>query len=458
VSRILRRIALTLCLVALARVCPAAPIMLSDSTMMDQWTLPNGLRVVARHVPRASAVSVTWGYRFGQDADPRDELGWATLLAEVAFTAPAGDTPERTRDEMESLRPLGWGLRVNRRQTLFTETAAPAQVAGMLHQIAGRMRGVQVTPENLRRSLATVRAVLDQQSRGVGEAELYWQLREHALGVGPEELTRVAEARKLARETPRSVQAALARIYVPANGVLVLVGDFSRLDVYRVVAEQFGGLPGGEPLPELPPSNLKPGEVMVERPDIKAPVALVGLFSPVMEDTLQPQFYMSLLVLGSQVKAQWGAPEPPLGSRFQYSLLDDPDVVRFFPKLLPGDEANPRAVSDRVSSTLLDVIAMTVEPEVFATYRDNVLWLLGGSLPPRLLETMRRDPAALNLLCATSASRRLWGDEAFWSEYRRRFGDENAINPGLWNEWLVAQRLRATLLVVPTGTGKGAAR
>ena len=46
-------------------------------------------------------------------------------------------------------------------------------------------------------------------------------------------------------------------------------------------------------------------------------------------DTLQPQFYMSLLVLGSQVKAQWGSPEPPLGSRFQYSLLDDPDVVRF---------------------------------------------------------------------------------------------------------------------------------
>jgi hypothetical protein len=195
--------------------------------------------------------------------------------------------------------------------------------------------------------------------------------------------------------------------------------------------------------------RLAPGTAVVERPGVAQPVAVVGLFAPELADTMHADFYMTMLVLGSQAKMEWGPPAPPLESRFQYALLDDPDFVRFYPKLLPADAGDPQAPSTRLHSTLFDALAVPVEPQTFAAFRENVLWLLGGPMPPRLLETMRHDPAALNLLCVTSASRTLWGDAEFWSQYRRRFGAEGFANPGRWADWLSIPQLRASLMVVP---------
>lgn len=462
-NRTCRRTVLTLSLLALTRIAFAGPApgadgsapapvpatRLADSTTVDRWTLPNGLQVVARHVPRATAVSVTWGYHIGLNSDPADRLGWTSLLAEVAFTAPAGATPERTRDEMASLRPLGWSLRVNRRQTLFTETASPAQLGGVLHQVAERMRGVTVTPANLRRSLATVRAALEEKNRGVTEPALYWQVREHARGSGPEALARLAAARELQRVTPGAVRQALARAYVPANGVLVLAGNLAGTDLHALLAAQFGGLPAGEPLPEPAAPRLTATATVVERPGLERPLAVVGLLAPALTDSMHPGFYMAMLMLGSQAKVIWAAPEPPLETRFQYALLDDPGFVRFYPALLGGDEADPRSPSAHLDTLVMEAVDTQVPPEVYAALRENVLWLLGGPLPPGLLASMRADPAALNVLGATTAARALWGDEGFWSEYRRRFGVDDSAKPAHWNRWLRDPRLRASLLVVP---------
>jgi hypothetical protein len=457
VSRTFRRTALTLCMLSLAGTASAAPAAagratpepLTDSTTVDRWTLPNGLQVVTRNVPRARAISVTWGYRIGLDSDPTDQPGWTSLLAEVAFTAPAGGTPERARNEMESLRPLGWSLRVNRRQTLFTETATREQLPGVLQQVAERMRGVQVTPDNLRHSLTTVRAELEERSHGVAEPMLYWQVREQARGTGPDQLARLVEAKGLERVRPEAAQKALARAYVPANGVLVLAGDFAGLDLRTILAARFGDLPAGEPLPEPPATRLIASATVVERPGLTQPVAVVGVFAPVLTDTLHPDFYMTMLVLGAQAKSAWGPPEPPLETRFQYVLLDDPDFVRFYPKLQPEDAANPQAPLARLHARLYDILATPVPPQVFDAFRQNVLWLLGGPIPRGVLQNMRGDPAALNLLCVTTASRALWGDEDFWSGYRRRFLAEAAAEPGRWSDWLGDPQLRASLMVVP---------
>jgi hypothetical protein len=455
-NRICRRTALTLCLLALARVSPAAPEpapgtpgWLTDSTSVDRWTLPNGLEVVARHVPRARVVSVTWGYRIGLDSDPVDLPGWSSLLAEVAFTAPAGGMPERTRDEMASLRPLGWSLQVNPSQTLFTEAAAPGQLAGVLYEITQRMRGVQVTPANLRHALTTVHDMLEERSLGNAEPMLYWQLREHAAGTALDEPARLAAARELRRVRPEAVRQALARAHAPANGVLALAGDFSGLDLRAILAALFDDLPAGEPLPQPPPPSLTATTVRLRRPGVTEPVAAVGLFAPALTDTTHPGFYMSMLLLGAQVKLLWATPDPPLETRFRYMLLDDPRFVRFYPELQPGDDADPRSPLARLDTLVIEMLDALTPPGVFDYLRQNVLWLLGGPLPRGLLDGMRDDPAALNVLSATTASRALWGDEAFWSGYRLRFGAHDSTYASHWNRLLRDPRLRASLLVVP---------
>ncbi|MBK7369815.1 MAG: insulinase family protein [Candidatus Eisenbacteria bacterium] len=122
---------------------PAAAGLLPDSTMFDGWKLANGLEVRARHVPGASGVAIVVAYRAGSSYEPPAREGMAQLLAELQFHAPAGDIPERSREEMASLRPLGWGVQVNERLATLTEIAAPDRFPGVLHQVATRMRGVK---------------------------------------------------------------------------------------------------------------------------------------------------------------------------------------------------------------------------------------------------------------------------------------------------------------------------
>jgi hypothetical protein len=445
--------ALTLALLAFAPAATAAAApagaRLADSTVVERWTLPNGLDVVTHHVPGARAVSVAWGYRLGLDADPADLPGWTSLLAEVAFTAPAGGTPDRTRAEMESLRPLGWSLRVTRRHTLFTETAAPAQLPGVLHQVAERMRGVEVTPAALRAAVATVRAALEERSRGVTEPMLYWQARQHARGTGPDELVQRAGGRGLERVRPEAVRRALERAYVPANGVLVLAGDLSGLDARAVLADRFGGLPARPRPPEPPAAALTAATVAVQRAGLERPVGVAGLFAPALADSSHPAFALAMLMLGTQAKATWEPPDPPLETRFQYALLDDPGFVRFYPPLRPGDEANPGSPSVRLDTLVIDVVDTQILPHFYADLRASMVWLLGGPLPEALQRGMRADPAALNVLATTTAARALWGDEDFWRGYRERFAAGPAATPAHWNRWLRDPRNRASLLVTP---------
>src|SRR5438093_1542124 len=199
-------LSVTLALPRAAR-AETGPVTLPDSTVCESWLLPNGLGVTTRHVPRTSAVSITVAYRIGNAGDPTGREGLARLLAEAAFTAAAGEIPERTRDEMESLRPLGWNLEVGTRSTLLTEIASPAQL----------------------------------------------------------------------------------------------------------------------------PVALRPGLRQITRSDLASPLGVVGIIAPALTDTAHPEFYLNALVIGSLCKDQWDPPAPPLTTRFKYSALDDPDLVRIYP-------------------------------------------------------------------------------------------------------------------------------
>ena len=79
-------------------------IALPDSTAAESWRLANGLEVRVRYVPGAVGVATTMAYRAGSAYEPAAREGLANLLAEIQFTAAAGDVPERTREEMDSLR------------------------------------------------------------------------------------------------------------------------------------------------------------------------------------------------------------------------------------------------------------------------------------------------------------------------------------------------------------------
>src|SRR5262245_40588525 len=101
----------------------AAPDTLADGTRIERWTLANGMKVVTRSAPGAGAVAITLGYRMGIDDDPAGRSGLAQLLGDLTFTSAAGNQPDRTPEELDSQRPLGWSYAVLRHMTLATEVA-----------------------------------------------------------------------------------------------------------------------------------------------------------------------------------------------------------------------------------------------------------------------------------------------------------------------------------------------
>jgi hypothetical protein len=432
-----------------ARAPRAEPVMLSDSTYAERWTLPNGLDIATRRVPGAADVSVSWGYAHGLDDDPVEEPGLASLLAEVAFTAATAEAPDRTREEMESLRPHGWSLKVTRRQTLFSETAKPGQLAGVLHQISDRMRGVQVTRPVLDRARATVQRMLGERYFGAIDQMLAWQVREYARGLDKARIVALASAKDLDRETPASIEAGLGRFYTTANGVLVLAGDFADIDLHAVLSAEFGALPPGARPPASPPAPLDSVTRVIQRPEITHPVGVLALRAPALTDTLHPSFYLAMLILGGQAKLDWGRPDPPLTARFQYAMLDDPDFVRFYPALGPHPAADPEVLSNAFDEMWNNLFDMLILKDTYDEYSSGVMWLLGGPLQPPVREAVARDPAALNLLCTSIASRALWGSDAFWADYRGRFAPEGFRDIRYWKDWLADPRHRARLLAIP---------
>jgi hypothetical protein len=434
-------------LVLLAVAAPARSAPLPDSTVADAWRLENGLEVRTRHVPGAKGVAVTLAFRAGSGYEPAGLEGLSELLAELEFMGAAGGVPERTRAEMASLRPLGWETRAGARLVRFTEIATVAQLPGVLQQFATRLAGITVTDEALKQALAQVRRDAGLRLFGDPADVLYWRVSALAQGLTDEQMVRHASMQSLSKLTPKDVAARLHDWYQPGNASLALAGDLSGVDVHAVVAALFGKLPGGAALPDTVRVRLHAGKRTQPWKDLVAPVGVVAIAGPPLTDSLHAGFYLGMLVTGAAFNSAWGAPPLPLTARFQYSLLDDPELLRFYPPVR-ADATDPDPLAGAVNEQLQVVGGQMVPGEIMARVRKSVRWLLGAELPPDVLGRLRSEPSAMGTLSGGMATRALWMGDAFWTGYLARF-DRLALGHSNFYDWLADADRQTILLLVP---------
>lgn len=420
---------------------------LPDSTDVDGWRLANGLEVRVRHVPGMQGVVITTGYRSGLLSDPEGREGLSEVLAHLQFHAPAGDVPDRTTEELESLRPLGWKVSTTPRLTLLTEVASLPQFPGVLRQVATRMRGVTVTPAALSAAADSVRRGLGARTFGIVDQALYWRGWALARGVSDEALLRSVGGRGLAGLKPKDVEPLLRERFVPANACLALAGDFSNLNVRTLLEQEFAGIPAGAPQPELPGVVLRGGQRVAVWPGLERTVGAIGVVAPALDDSLHPAFLLAGLLTGLQLRTLEGNPAPPLSSRFLFSAYEQPELLRLYPDL-DAAESDPAALG-RQLEYLSERIGRQV---VTRTLLDRVKlgwdWLLGGPLPQGLRKQAEEAPAHLVPLTAGMATRALWRGDAFWERYRRNF--ENSVaNPTVFFPWMNDPANQVRLLLVP---------
>src|SRR5512146_601887 len=231
VARLARVLAVPL-LLLVATTARAA--LLPDSTVAEAWRLPNGLEVRTRHIPRTTGVSITLAFRAGTGYEPAGQEGLSTLLAQLEFMGEAGDVPGRTREEMASLRPLGWESRVGTRLVHFTEIATPQQVPGVLQQFATRLAGITMTDASLKTALAEARRQAGEQWFGDPGEALFWRAGALARGLNDEQIVRCAGMPGLSKLTPRDAAALIRRWYQPGNAALAVAGNLDGLDMHAL--------------------------------------------------------------------------------------------------------------------------------------------------------------------------------------------------------------------------------
>ena len=429
----------------------SGPLALEDSTLFESFRLPNGLRVVTRHVPGCRQVDVTVAYDFGRNDEARGKEGVSALLAELEFYGATAETPERTREEMPSLRPAGWDVAVAPRFTRFSEIAPETFLPGMVHQAADRMRGVQVTATALKRATYAVRADLDSAFRlDVGIA-LHHGARAWATSGGEAAFGRTASGRGIQGIGVREIQQQMSAIFVPSNAVLSVAGNLGKIPLRALIQTEFGSIPAGTPVRHAGPGSLDSTTRAVPRAEVSRPIGVLGLIATALDDTMHAAFYLQLALVGSHCAKSWGPPDSPLTSRFRYSIFDDPEMARFYPPVGPS-ETDPALLRVSYINALHDLAVETVTPYSYLALWRGLDWLLGGPLPPEIFERVLGEPGALHTLSTCSAVRELWGGEPFWSEYRERLARAVGRPYPAWEARMSEPKYVVNLLFVPGRT------
>lgn len=426
---------------------PAAAVVLPDSTAADAWRLENGLEVRVRHVPGAAGIVITTGYRSGLLDDPAGREGLAELLTELQFFSATGEIPERTREEMESLRPLGWKASTTKRVTLMTEVATLQQFPGALRQIATRMRGVTLTPAALASAVAGVRRELGSRTFGQPDQALYWRVHALASGLSDEALLARASARGLAGVKLDEASALLRERFAPANGCLALAGDFSNLNLRTLIEQEFGAIPAGRSREIAQEPALRGGERASVWPGLPQPLGVLGIVAPALDDSLHPQFYLAGLVMGLELRRKAGAPPAPLSARFQFSPYEDPELLRLYPDV-PATDATPAALGTALDDLIESLGRQIVSLEALNSVKRGWDWLLGGPLPQGLRRQSASAPGMLTPLATGMATRALWRGDAFWDRYRVSF-EQSAVTPTAFFNWVLDPAHQARLVLKP---------
>jgi hypothetical protein len=420
----------------------------ADSATRVSWVLPNGTHVLAQHVPEAQAISISVAYPGGSDQDPEDRPGLALLLAELQFTSAAGAIPERRRDELQSLRPAGADIHVGRCFTVLTEVATAPQFPVVLQQVIARMHGTQPDAATLAAALETVSLLVKQKYRGAPDVALYNELTERAAGVDDAGMARAMALDGIRKLTPAELSPMLARAFPAHEAVISIAGNLTGFNLHALVDHSLDGLPAGarRPLPAVRPSHA--AAAIVTWPGLARPVGALGVIAPSISDSTHPAFFLVSLILGAKTGELWGNPEPPLYSQFQYSVLEDPDMVRFYPPL-QVDPSLPNVVAMSFNHTLGDDDNMVISDVLVEKLRGGIAWLLGAPLTDTQLDRMRVNITTL-ILCSTQmCERELRGGEAFWSVYRRRLEEAGAPDLVFWLARLRNPKYQVQVLLKP---------
>jgi zinc protease len=254
-------------------------------TQVVENELPNGLHILVKSDHRAPVVVVMVWYRVGSVDEVSGTTGVAHVLEHMLFkgtkAVPAG---EFSRIIAEA------GGRDNaftsRDYTGYFQTLHKSQLALALRLESDRMVNALIAPDEFAKEIRVVMEERRWRTDDRPRALVYEQLNAAAFKAHPYRNPVIGWMSDLERMRSEDARAFYERWYAPNNATLVVVGDVTPDEVFKLAREHFGPLPR-KTLPQRritdEPPQLGPQDLTVRAP-AELPYVLMAYKAPVLRD------------------------------------------------------------------------------------------------------------------------------------------------------------------------------
>src|SRR5881628_2866254 len=217
----------------------------------EQFTLPNGLRVIYSEDHSTPIVTVDVWYEVGSRNERPGRSGFAHLFEHMMFEGSAHVKKSEHGQLVERAGGIYNGSTAEDRTNYF-ETVPSNRLNLALWLEADRMRSLAITEENFENQRQAVkeerRLRVDNQPYAAAFTDgLTWPF--DSTSCFPYAHTVIGSMADLDAAKVPDVQAFFDTYYAPNNATLVVVGDFSPTELRRLVNQDFAGVPS-HPAPE----------------------------------------------------------------------------------------------------------------------------------------------------------------------------------------------------------------
>jgi zinc protease len=287
------------------------------SVPFEQFTLPNGLRVVLSEDHAVPVVSVAVYYDVGSRNEREGRTGFAHLFEHMMFQG-SENVPKAGHFQYIFNNGGTMNGTTSSERTNYFETLPASQLPLALWLESDRMRSLKVTQENLdnQRDAVKEEKRLNYDNRPYSNAFL--RLNELIYRNPANAHSTIGSMEDLDDATIEDIREFFRIYYAPNNAVLTIVGDFDAVVARELVERYFASIP---PQPAPPPVDVaEPSEVAARHELYRDPFAQLPAF-----------------MLG------WKAPARRTDDFYALTLASDllleGDSSRFYQRLVKGDES-----------------------------------------------------------------------------------------------------------------------
>ncbi|ODT37702.1 MAG: peptidase M16 [Lautropia sp. SCN 70-15] len=263
---------------------PAAASAESVAVTVER-TLPNGMKVLVREDRRAPTVVHLVLYRIGAVDELNGLTGISHVLEHMMFkgtkTLAVGEFSRRVAER---------GGRENaftsRDYTGYFQQIHRSHLTEMMKLEADRMANLVVEDQEFAREIKVVMEERRWRTEDRAQSLVYEQLMATAFTASPYRQPVVGWMSDLESMTAADIRDWYRRWYTPSNAILVVAGDVSADEVWKLAQETYGRIEAS-PMPERKPQR-EPEQRGVRRVSVKAPAEnpylMMGFKAPRLAD------------------------------------------------------------------------------------------------------------------------------------------------------------------------------